>query len=512
MLVLQDHRYLPTSPPPPHTAPHRRAAGGRAQAARRPRGRADRRHRHARAAGPQVPPHLPPTSPHRPTPPSCWRTRSSSTPTSGTCRPPPPPCSCCRTTGTSPPPPHLPTPPHTAELLADALKQHADLGDVQTAATAMLVLQDHRYLPTSPPPPHTAPHRRAAGGRAQAARRPRGRADRRHRHARAAGPQVPPHLPPTSPHRPTPPSCWRTRSSSTPTSGTCRPPPPPCSCCRTTGTSPPPPHLPTPPHTAELLADALKQHADLGDVQTAATAMLVLQDHRYLPTSPPPPHTAPHRRAAGGRAQAARRPRGRADRRHRHARAAGPQVPPHLPPTSPHRPTSPSCWRTRSSSTPTSGTCRPPPPPCSCCRTTGTSPPPPHLPTPPHIAELLADALKQHADLGDVQTAATAMLVLQDHRNDLFPYIDEGMQENWLLGYIDILQRHKLWNVATEVIRNAWLSSVWTISQQSTTVAMCCGRCGRRTRPHSACDRCQPRQLPEICAVCHEVSSSKNGR
>lgn len=33
-----------------------------------------------------------------------------------------------------------------APLLAAALRQHADLGDVQTPAVVMLVLQDHRYI------------------------------------------------------------------------------------------------------------------------------------------------------------------------------------------------------------------------------------------------------------------------------------------------------------------------------------------------------------------------------
>ncbi|XP_045773380.1 GATOR complex protein WDR24 [Maniola jurtina] len=120
-------------------------------------------------------------------------------------------------------------------------------------------------------------------------------------------------------------------------------------------------------------------------------------------------------------------------------------------------------------------------------------------------APLLVAALKSHADLGDVQTAAVVCLALQDHRNDLFPYIDESLQEQWLLGYIELLQRHKLWNVATEVIRCAWLNSVWSLSQQSTTVTACCGRCGRRTRPRAACDACSPRAPPDLCAVCHQA-------
>ncbi|CAB3227368.1 unnamed protein product [Arctia plantaginis] len=126
---------------------------------------------------------------------------------------------------------------------------------------------------------------------------------------------------------------------------------------------------------------------------------------------------------------------------------------------------------------------------------------------PLELAPLLAAALRAHADLGDVQTAAVVMLVLQDHRSDLYPYIEESLQEHWLLGYIELLQRHKLYNVATEVVRCAWLSSVWVLSQQSTVVAVCCGRCGRRTRPHAPCDSCHPllRHTPDLCAVCHQV-------
>ncbi|KPI95789.1 WD repeat-containing protein 24 [Papilio xuthus] len=122
----------------------------------------------------------------------------------------------------------------------------------------------------------------------------------------------------------------------------------------------------------------------------------------------------------------------------------------------------------------------------------------------PDVAPLLAQALQLHAALGDVQTAAVVCIVLHEHRSDLFSYIEETLQEQWLLGYIDLLHRHKLWNVATEVVRCAWLSSVWSLSQQSSSVAACCGRCGRRTRTRAPCERCAPRR-PDLCAVCHQV-------
>lgn len=56
-----------------------------------------------------------------------------------------------------------------------------------------------------------------------------------------------------------------------------------------------------------------------------------------------------------------------------------------------------------------------------------------------------------------------------------------------------------------QVVRCAWLGSVWSLSQQSTSVALSCGRCGRRTRPHAPCERCQPRHVPDTCSVCHKA-------
>ncbi|CAF4932006.1 unnamed protein product [Pieris macdunnoughi] len=119
------------------------------------------------------------------------------------------------------------------------------------------------------------------------------------------------------------------------------------------------------------------------------------------------------------------------------------------------------------------------------------------------LAPLLASALHLHAALGDVQTAATVLLALQEHRGELLAYIDEPTQEQWLLGYMELLQRHKAWGVAGQVGRGAWLGGVWALSQQSTSVAVCCGRCGRRTRG-AGCDRCAGRVPGELCAVCRQ--------
>jgi len=63
-------------------------------------------------------------------------------------------------------------------------------------------------------------------------------------------------------------------------------------------------------------------------------------------------------------------------------------------------------------------------------------------------SEVLSSALNKHAENSDVQTAASVLLVLGEKRA---AHIDEAKQEQWLLGYIELLGRHKLWNTATQV-------------------------------------------------------------
>lgn len=63
----------------------------------------------------------------------------------------------------------------------------------------------------------------------------------------------------------------------------------------------------------------------------------------------------------------------------------------------------------------------------------------------------VVDALKFHANMGDIQTTACVLTVLGAHERFLSG-LDEVTQEHWLLGYIDLLSRYKLWDVATQVI------------------------------------------------------------
>lgn len=65
-------------------------------------------------------------------------------------------------------------------------------------------------------------------------------------------------------------------------------------------------------------------------------------------------------------------------------------------------------------------------------------------------SHIMVEMLKQRASLGDVQTSASVLLALGDRRRSLTT-LDEATQEHWLLGYLDILARYRLWEVGTQV-------------------------------------------------------------
>ncbi|CAB3365150.1 Hypothetical predicted protein [Cloeon dipterum] len=116
-------------------------------------------------------------------------------------------------------------------------------------------------------------------------------------------------------------------------------------------------------------------------------------------------------------------------------------------------------------------------------------------------SEVIASALNKHAESSDVQTAASVLLVLGEKRTAL---IDEFKQEQWILGYLELLGRHKLWNTATQVIKHSWLPSITQLNQQSTTLPTNCETCSRPLRRSGwHCDNC--RQWCGKCAVCNEL-------
>lgn len=80
------------------------------------------------------------------------------------------------------------------------------------------------------------------------------------------------------------------------------------------------------------------------------------------------------------------------------------------------------------------------------CQLIVTSVPKPTFWDPTHLVE---DALRHHANIRDIQTAACVLIALGDRRKDL--KIELAVQEHWLLEYLEMLNKFKLWEVATRV-------------------------------------------------------------
>ncbi|XP_019871139.2 GATOR complex protein WDR24 isoform X2 [Aethina tumida] len=119
-------------------------------------------------------------------------------------------------------------------------------------------------------------------------------------------------------------------------------------------------------------------------------------------------------------------------------------------------------------------------------------------------SQLVIDALKYHADMGDVQSAACILIVIGDNRKYL-EKLDEYTQEFWLLSYIEHLNRYKLWNEAAQVIKLSWLPSVFSLNQQSTRINTNCNKCSKPLqRTGWLCDRCHSSES-SLCSICHQV-------
>ncbi|XP_050427869.1 GATOR complex protein WDR24 [Adelges cooleyi] len=125
--------------------------------------------------------------------------------------------------------------------------------------------------------------------------------------------------------------------------------------------------------------------------------------------------------------------------------------------------------------------------------------------------ETVAKALRFHVDQGDVQTAVCALIVLNDDvRNELTnPKIPNHLlqieMEQWMLAYIDLLSRFKLWSNATTVIQLSRINSIHQLNRISTSVYLSCGWCYKGlTRSSRHCFNCRHSECAR-CALCQRV-------
>ncbi|XP_066247977.1 GATOR2 complex protein WDR24 [Euwallacea similis] len=119
-------------------------------------------------------------------------------------------------------------------------------------------------------------------------------------------------------------------------------------------------------------------------------------------------------------------------------------------------------------------------------------------------SSIVIDTLIHYSNLGDLQSVASILIVLGNSRKYLTG-LSESLQEHWLLGYIDILCRHKLWDISNQVIKTSWLPNVSQLNQQSTTMHTNCGKCLKPLqRVGWLCDRCHTSENG-VCSLCHQV-------
>ncbi|KAF4520935.1 hypothetical protein B566_EDAN008910 [Ephemera danica] len=116
-------------------------------------------------------------------------------------------------------------------------------------------------------------------------------------------------------------------------------------------------------------------------------------------------------------------------------------------------------------------------------------------------SQVVAAALMRHAEASDVQTAASVLLVLGERRRGL---VAEVLEEQWMLGYLEVLGRHKLFNTVTQIINLAWLPCINQLNQQSTTIPTNCVSCDKTLKRSGwLCDNCH--KPAGECALCHEL-------
>ncbi|XP_046842250.1 GATOR complex protein WDR24-like [Xenia sp. Carnegie-2017] len=119
------------------------------------------------------------------------------------------------------------------------------------------------------------------------------------------------------------------------------------------------------------------------------------------------------------------------------------------------------------------------------------------------FTDIVVECLEYYAKQGDVQMSVSVLLVLGDKIRSA---IEEHVQEQWLLSYVDLLSRLQMWTVSTEIINLSNLPALTHINQTSTTVHTLCSNVKCRKllppdKPGWSCDKCKI--LTPACSVCN---------
>ncbi|CAB4010843.1 Hypothetical predicted protein [Paramuricea clavata] len=118
-------------------------------------------------------------------------------------------------------------------------------------------------------------------------------------------------------------------------------------------------------------------------------------------------------------------------------------------------------------------------------------------------SDVVKDCLKYYANKGDIQMCVSVLLVLGDK---IRAEIDELVQEQWLLSYIDLLSRLQMWTISAEIINISNLPALTELNQMSTTFHTICSNAG--CRKPLALDKCgwscaKCKSLTPACSICN---------
>ncbi|VVC45443.1 WD40/YVTN repeat-like-containing domain,WD40-repeat-containing domain,WD40 repeat,WD40 repeat [Cinara cedri] len=126
-------------------------------------------------------------------------------------------------------------------------------------------------------------------------------------------------------------------------------------------------------------------------------------------------------------------------------------------------------------------------------------------------SEIVVNALRHHADMGDIQTVVSVLCILNDETRSEFTNPNRPWHltlreiEIWWASYIELLNKFKLWTCSTTVIQCSRLNSILQLHRTSTSVYLSCGLCFKGLNRNSRhCYSCRQSECAR-CALCQRI-------
>ncbi|EFC48051.1 WD repeat domain 24 [Naegleria gruberi] len=109
----------------------------------------------------------------------------------------------------------------------------------------------------------------------------------------------------------------------------------------------------------------------------------------------------------------------------------------------------------------------------------------------------IQETIEYYAEMGDIQTCVSLIEVLDKKQN-----MSGEREAQWYLSYIELLNRHKLFTCANELINGCTNYEVHHLNKQSTSIRTSCGKCDSLLQnTDTTCKKCSTRT--NMCVICH---------